>query len=142
MNNLKVIYILSVTVLSGCAAGGASFVQPEPAPVNEGLIYVYRPPQFQGSALGVDVLADEKHFLTVDNGQFVAKTIAPGAHSFRSQSINIDKATPIDVEPGKTYYLRFGIQVGMWVSTLTLTEVTPRHAVNEMKECCKTGTDK
>jgi hypothetical protein len=105
------------------------------------LIYVYRPAEFQGAAAGLDVYADDAPFVVVQNGQFISAPIHPGHHVFRSKTIGIDKATPIDVEAGKTYFLSFGIRSGVWVNTLVLTQVTPEYAVREMQECCKSGVD-
>ncbi len=121
--------------LSGCAAGGATFTKEAAIPSDKGLIYFYRPKAFQGSAIAISVVDNGKEAFKIKNGQFIKYFAEPGKHQFHTDTMAIDRPTELEVEAGKTYYIKTGLNVGMWVGSWTLNRVYEEEALVELKSC-------
>src|SRR5690606_34504425 len=67
-------------VLTGCVAGGAAFVKDEAVPEDKGLIYIYRPNNFQGSAVDITIKDNGQTVFKIKNGQYVKHFVEPGKH--------------------------------------------------------------
>lgn len=82
------------------------------APSNTSTVYFYRYKQFSGSALKPSVYCDGVELLRMQNGRFFEMHIPAGEHTCYAN----DKQAGVimNFEPGKDYYLRTSLQVGMW----------------------------
>jgi len=134
-----VVLVLASVLLSGCAAGGSSFVEVEPSQSGQGRVVFYRPRAFVGGAVSVALADNGEEIARIKNGQYLVRDTDPGAHQFRTLTGNIDKAVDVDVEAGKLYYLSLSLRQGMWVNSWVLTRVYDDQAIVELKACCKDG---
>jgi len=126
-------------VLTGCVAGGAAFVKDEAVPEDKGLIYIYRPNNFQGSAVDITIKDNGQTVFKIKNGQYVKHFVEPGKHKLHTDTMAIDKPVELDVEGGKTYYLKTSLNVGLWTGTWSLNRVYEEEALLELS-CCKSGS--
>ena len=131
--------IVALILLNGCVATGMKFVISEPAPNDKGLIYFYRPNIHAGSLVKIKLVDNGKQILRIQNGQFIKYIAEPGMHKFHTDTAAIDKPIEFNVEAGKTYYVRTGMRLGMWVGTWYLSRVFEGEALDELKTCCRTG---
>ncbi len=129
-----------VVLLNGCSATGASFMAAGSAPTDKGAIYFYRPKAFTGGAVSINLVDNGIKFSTIQNGQYIRYLASPGAHKFHTSTSAIDKEINLNIEAGKTYYVRTGIRQGMWIGTWFLTRVFPEEALAELRSCCKSGS--
>jgi len=127
-----------IFLVSGCASG-ARFSSVEPTPTNKSAIYFYRPAEYVGAAIRFSVLDNGKEALAIKNGQFIRYETTPGKHKFVTDTSMIDKELNINLDPGETYYIKVGLDTGMWTSTVRLNKLYPDQATEEMKSCCRSG---
>lgn len=132
--------LLCAPLLSACAVGGAAFEDPVPAPVDGATFYIYRPAEFQGSALTLHVTDNGREIGTVKNGQFIAIQVKPGHHELSTNATRHD-VVAIDAAAGETDYMRFGIEHGVIKNTMVFIRVYSTDAIPELRECCKSGPD-
>jgi hypothetical protein len=131
---------LVVSLLSGCAVGGSSFVAPEAAPAGKSIVYFYRPWEMQGAAVGIAIYDNGQPAASVRAGQFVKYPVEPGQHNFViAETIGKVIPTQLLVNPNETYFLRTGIRSGTMVNTLYITRIYPDEAIAELQQCCKSG---
>lgn len=116
--------IVSVLVL---AFATATFAQQQPessqAAPTVGLLRLYRPPEFSGSALYPSVYVDGKQVVRLGNGRRVTIKLSPGSHDIKSD----DKATvTLNVAAGQEYFIRVdevqGMMKGKGKATLVPSE--------------------
>jgi hypothetical protein len=102
------------------------------APAAKARVVVYRYKQYAGVALRPSIYCNEKDVARVQSGRYVALALAPGKYSFRSN----DKQSQIvlDLKPGREYYIRIDIAVGMWKGHGRLTLVQPEQGVGEVQQ--------
>jgi hypothetical protein len=104
---VPIIIITSLILLSGCATSGSAFVKAEAAPDEQAAIYFYRRSMFTGAAVAIKLLDNGREIQHIKNGQFIRYVAAPGKHEFRTDVVGShDKAVDIDLEAGKTYFVR------------------------------------
>lgn len=131
---------LSALFLCGCAVGGAAFEDPALAPAGSAVVYFYRPPEMQGSALTLHVMDKGAEIATLKNGQFVAVPMEPGQHEFSTNATRRETVT-IDVTAGETYYLRYTMVLGAYKNTRVFAREYAEDAVPELRDCCKSGSE-
>ncbi len=127
--------LVAMFMLTGCVAGGVSFVKESVVPKDKALVYFYRPNNFQGSALDVTVKDNDKTAFKIKNGQYIKYFTEPGKHKFYTDTMAIDKPTEIELEVGQAYYIKTGLSVGMWTGTWALNRVYESEALEELKSC-------
>lgn len=131
--------LFSTFLIGGCAATGNSFVSAKPAPNEKSVIIFYRPKMHMGSALDLTIVDNGKQIMDIQNGQFIRYVADPGNHRFHTDTMAIDKPLTVNLEAGKTYYVRTGLRQGMWTGTWYLSRVYEEEAIQELRECCKDG---
>ncbi len=95
-------------------------------------VIVYRYKQYAGSAIRPSIYCDEKDTSRVQNGRYVALSLAPGKHTFRST--DAQSQIELDLKPGQEYYIRIDIAAGMWKGHGRLTLVQPEQGAAELKQ--------
>ena len=130
----KIIFLLAVFILSGCANRGARFnpTNIEGAPKDMALVYFYRPSAFQGSAVSFDIIANSKKIGELDNGAYLKRLMKPDTYKIHSDSMAIDRISTFEFEAGKTYFVRSFIEMGMWVSSIRFSLLHKDDAILEM----------
>lgn len=91
-------------------------------------IIVYREASSYGAAVSYKLLVDNQFHVKIRNNSFYEFTCLSGTHkisilNFEQYGINLN------AKPGNTYYIRFGIKVGVWQSTPELILVDSLSAV-------------
>jgi hypothetical protein len=93
-------------------------------------VIIYRKNAPSGFAVTYDVLANSKYITKVRNnfyysGQFDAGNVIFTAKTEREAS------TSMNLEPGKTYYLRCGVATGIWMGVPSLEFVPENTGIKE-----------
>lgn len=104
---------LSTPFLSGCAKTPAKpeYVAPSPAAGSRhALLYIYRPAKKPKANRLLPVYVDAAKLCALKNGQHTRTRLGIGAHVV-STSYMKTRPLPINVEAGKTYYVRFNIRL-------------------------------
>ena len=82
---------------------------------NYAMLYVYRPKNFNGALVGYDLFLGDSLLCRVTNkSKHAIKIRQKGMNSVWAKT-EAKEELPIDVEYGKTYYLRCGIKTGIMV---------------------------
>lgn len=126
-------------------AEGESLVAVTPATpaavdTTEALVYIYRPGKMAGKALEPSVFVDDTELARMDNGRYSAIKLKPGKHIIHMTDDK--KGYAIDMGPGKTYYFRIGIEMGMWKGHGKITLDDADRAIKEIKKIKFIGQDK
>lgn len=104
------------------AAPGFNATLGKPAP-GKGQVVFYRESKMMGAALSFKVRENEVELGKLSNGVYFAIDFEPGVHEFVVHSEAKD-VTPIEVEAGEVYYLKFGISVGILAGRPNLSPST------------------
>lgn len=103
-----------------------------PAPADKAMIYVLRT-----SMLGYKIntkLAVDGKWMGMNRGKtYFFFPLEPGEHFFCSEAENQDYLA-LTVEAGKTYYLKQGIEMGLWKARTSLTVLDDKKGEEELKD--------
>jgi len=110
----------SAVTISGCSSGESEGAAKSAATGfvaaarrgNAGEVTFYRKGGFIGGALNTSVHVDDILVADLDPGTYVTVKAAPGRHTVYSDEK--DEVLAVQVEPGKRYYYRVGLVIGMW----------------------------
>lgn len=104
------------------AAPGFNATIGKPAP-GKGQVVFYREAKMMGAALSFKVRENDVELGKLTNGAYFVVDFDPGVHEFVVHSEAKD-VTPIEVEAGEVYYLKFGISVGILAGRPNLSPST------------------
>jgi hypothetical protein len=131
MKALKIPVRLAVLLAVSFSVFGCATVQREAAPSapdrpqkGKGLVIFYREGKLQGWAVGYNIRDGEREIGGLPNGSYFVYHATPGNHTFAASTERTSQRT-VDVVPGKTYYLRGEVEMGLWVGRPHLTIVDP-----------------
>lgn len=97
---------------------------------------------FMGAAVNIKLQDNGREITRIQHGQFIRYVATPGKHAFLTDVRGShNKALELDLEPGKTYFVRIGFRIADWIGfgTWYLTRVYPDEAIGELAECCKSS---
>ena len=116
-----------------CAHGpsGPSFVKEEKIPEQKGLVYLYR---IGPSGVVPVISCNGKTFVSLKSGSYYPYFADPGKNFFSAQTESYTQVS-VDVEPGKTYYVRLRVGIGFFVERPNLVLVDEAKGANEIKGC-------
>lgn len=120
------------------ACGSASHFQKAETPEGKGLVYIYRPEKFFYSGLEYPVNANGFKIDTLENGGYITYIAKPGRIQFSARN-EITSYVTLDVEPGKTYYIRGTTRPGSLIRRPLLQLVSPETGENEIAACSQIG---
>jgi Protein of unknown function (DUF2846) len=132
------IAILAVSfIICACAsvqrqAAPSSPDRPKPG---KGLVHFYREKKLEGWGVGYNIRDGEKKIGGLPNGSYFVYDATPGPHRFSASTESTAERT-IEVQPGKTYYVRGEVEMGLFVGRPHLTIVDPAEgasAINGLK---------
>jgi hypothetical protein len=108
MKLLKKNLLLSICLLISTAIFSQRFEAVKEIPDGKALVYIYRSSSMLGAAVHYtvnanDVKASEAH---LKNGTYFVYFADPGRYTFWAQVTNTRRETDLDVEAGKTYYVK------------------------------------
>ncbi len=128
--------LLSLVALSGCAAGHMLERGTSPtlaaSPESANLVII-RDTRL-GFAIAVWNYLDEKMIGETKGGTYFVTKVKPGPHWVVASSENT-LALRFDFEPGKTYYLRQDIWMGVWRARAGFTPLDPKEAKEAIESC-------
>ncbi len=120
-------------VMIGCAASGPDFKPPEAVASDKALVYIYRPNSIIGGAIRYDVTTKEGHIVEMIRGGYFPYWAMPGETTFWVRTESKVSVTE-DLAPGKTYYLRCGVRLGVFIGRATLEFVDEDQGKAELKD--------
>jgi hypothetical protein len=89
---------------------------------NMGKVVFFREYSYQGAAINYKILNGDSTIVRLRNNAYYEYHCLPGKYEFHVDKFK-NSGTGIMVEPGKTYYIRFGIRAGMWKMIPELLQV-------------------
>lgn len=137
MKKLKLLAaIILVTILSGCASVKyAKLSQMPTAKKHMALVYFYRESKFAGGAMRYSIFEgekkEEKRIGALPNGSFFYVYRKPGTYTFWAETEVVDSAT-LELESGKTYFIKGEIEMGFMVGRPNLTVVHSTEGKSEI----------
>ena len=100
-------------------------------------IYLYRPKSFYGAAIGYDIYLDDSVICRIsNNSKFEIKVHKTGSHKIWAKT-EAKAIVPVNIKTGKSYYIKCGIQTGLWVGQPQMNLIYPTQGKEEyalMKE--------
>jgi len=123
---------LNITLMLSCAHG-PSFVKEEKIPEQKGLVYLYRK-GLSGALLVPVISCNGKTFVSLKSGCYYPYFADPGKNFFSAQTESYTQVS-VDVEPGKTYYVRLRVGIGFFVGRPHLILVDEEKGAKEIKGC-------
>jgi hypothetical protein len=115
-------------------AGGPSFVKEEKIPEQKGLVYLYRKRSPVGVIIVPRIWCNAKPVVSLKSGGYYPYFADPGKNIFTTFTETSSEIS-IDVEPGKTYYVKLHFGVGLTVGRPHLTLVDEKKGAKEIKGC-------
>lgn len=92
-------------------------------------VHVYRPQNIIGFAWVFNLKVNGEKYGKIKNGRHLILSFTPGKTVFSVKK----KEVELNLEAGKTYYLRSFIEAGYIIGSLDLVEVTESFARQELK---------
>lgn len=130
--------LLASVLLGACAVGGQPYAPAAP-PADQGVVYFYRPKGLVGGGVKPMLVDNGTHVRRIGNGQFLRHVVPPGRHRFHSDTMHIDQPATIEVEAGKTYYVKVFLKIGAVANTWQAMRVDPQQGEADLRECCRSG---
>ena len=112
-----ILLAIFIIMLSGCSASGERFNGFQPVANNKSAVYIYRPSEFFQGGTWPTVFIDGVEKFSLKNGGYIFSNLTSGKHEIKIGATSFfdnwsfkDVVGTIDVEEGKTYYLRFDVK--------------------------------
>lgn len=96
-----------------------------------GKIIIYRPKNFQGSIVNLKIDVNDSLIIKIRNNSYYELNCKEGDYNFIFQKYKKSNLK-LNVEGGKTYYLRLGLVIGFWSSFPEIIIVDSTSAIQEM----------
>lgn len=107
--------------LSGCASVTKQAANSFPAPrPDQGLVYFYREKKLSGIMVSYNIKEDQKIVGAVANGTYFYLFADPGKHTYTATT-EAEASRTLEIEPGKTYYIACGVELGIFVPRTSLS---------------------
>lgn len=137
----KLLLLLCLFLLTGCATPMvASLIKhtghyiPTNNP-NKGLIYIYRESSFIGCLRGIYINVNGKRAGALNSGTYFVYEADPGEVVVSVEDwLGKNPYRIINVEAGKTYYVKAGIKMGMWDADPFINYVAKEEGEGAVKE--------
>jgi hypothetical protein len=140
----RAVLILTMALLSGCAAIGPQYAAAPPPAQDQALVYIYRVNTMALGGRGADFYVDDVHVVDLRRNGYTWFHVKAGPHglvqtwaadlAWKTEKI----AQAVDWDAGKTYFYRFDvtgeIAYGAMKWNWTLSEVPARQALLEMSD--------
>lgn len=100
--------LIAVLTISAGAVLAQKFEPVKEIPAGKALVYIYRPGSMVGAAVHYTVNANEDKVSEahLKNDSYLIFFADPGSYTFWAQVTNSRREVGLDVEAGKTYYVR------------------------------------
>ena len=131
-NGTKEVFSADAAIATGENVTLAQSGSQEPATV-----IIYRKNSPSGFAVVYDVYADTKYITKVANNTYFSTKVEPGLVTFNAMTEPPKVTASMNMEPGKTYYLKCGVSTGMWVGRPALEFVSESTGISETSKMRK-----
>ncbi len=125
-NGTKEVFSADATVTTGENVTPVQSASQEPATV-----IIYRKNSPSGLTVFYDVYADTKYITKVANNTYFVTKVDPGLVTFNAMTEPPKVTASMNLEAGKTYYLKCGVSTGMWVGRPSLEFVSENTGISE-----------
>ncbi len=101
--------LLVIVLLFSCTTVFSQKFEPvKEIPEGKGLVYIYRPGSLVGAAVHYSISANEEKVSEahLKNKSYLVYFADPGRYTFWAQVTNTRREVDLDVEAGKTYYIK------------------------------------
>jgi hypothetical protein len=105
-------------------------VNPPPVEEQKATVIIYRRNSPSGFAVTYDVLANAKYITKVTNNFYYSGQFDVGYTTFTAKTER-EVSASMNLEPGKTYYLRCGVSSGIWMGVPSLEFVSENTGIVE-----------
>jgi hypothetical protein len=102
-----------------------------PANQDPATAIIYRKGSPSGFAVVYDIYADTRYLTKVTNNSYFVTKVNPGPVTFSAQTEPPKVAISMTLEPGKIYYIKCGVNSGMWIGRPSLEFVSEGVGVAE-----------
>ena len=129
--------VLLAVLLAGCATTvnlTHKFEEPGVLPDGMALVYIYRPSEVFGAAIGYNVNVDNRLLVPLDIGGYYPYYVKPGRYAFSATTLSTSVAE-LSVEAGSTYYIQGTIASGLFWGRPLLRVVPPDIGSIEVSKC-------
>jgi hypothetical protein len=108
MRYITKVLVLFVALLTGNVVFSQKFAPVTEIPEGKALVYIYRPGSMVGAAVHYSINANETKVSEAHlrNKSYLVFFADPGRYTFWAQVTNTRREVDLDVEAGKTYYVR------------------------------------
>ncbi len=133
----KYFYIFCLCLLASCGGNnlGRKFDGFEKPNKDQALIYFYRPNKVFGSIVYYTVKEDNKPITVLYNGSYYPYYTTEGKKNFKAKT-EATNSISLNVENGKTYFVRGTISFGVFVGHPKFEIVDDElEVLSEIKEC-------
>ena len=124
---MRLILVVCFTIIVGSLSVSSSAAEVPQADSDKALVVFYRVKSFKGGAIRFNVQYSEGLIGTLGSGTYLYKQLEPGQYQFWSQVISQDSIT-LNVEAGKTYYVKGEAQLGVFAGRPKFTQVPESQA--------------
>ena len=136
---IKGILIIAVAVLAfaGCATTEQYVAFPDQSveveDPDKGRIYVVRP-EFLGSAVQMNVTADDTLVGTTTGGGYLCWETVPGMITVTGHA-EVDHSIDLSIQRGKAYYIHQAMRMGVWVARNELILLSEEKGKEYLDSC-------
>jgi len=134
-NTIIRVFAVALTVLmSGCATLGGNYETVSIIPEDKAVVYIYRPSRFVGSAIKPKVYAGDKLITQLVSGGYYPYFVSPGRVELWAKT-EAKSSVEFLAEPGKTYFVKGTIGMGILVGRPKLEMMSADIAREEITDC-------
>jgi hypothetical protein len=123
--------LILVFVLAGFWMNSATPAALPQLESGKGLVVFYRLGELGGAAIRFNLNHTEGFMGQLLNDTWLYKSVEPGTHTFWAQVISRDSIT-IEVEPGKTYYVKGVVRMGLRAGRPTFIQVSDEEGLRDL----------
>lgn len=128
------ILALSLVMLSGCATTNYAERPAQMIPEDDaGLIYFFREKSFVGGGVSYAINENGVKLGALKNGTFFVIHATSGRHVYEAKTES-GAFVQLDVEAGRTYYVKGGVKMGVLAGRPELVQVTEAEAAGKIEK--------
>ena len=132
---IKILILSMDVLLQACANLGQQY-EPVKQPIEESVVYFYRPSRFIGRAIPFDIKENGQSIVTMHNNGYYPHLTTAGEHTYTVESLENKDSVTIKAQKGESYYISSKIGWGVIVGRPSLEVVSnTERALSEIKDC-------
>lgn len=138
MKTKKLLVIVAIVLaFAGCATTEQYAAFPDQSveveDLEKGRIYVLRP-EFLGSAVSMNVTADDTLIGTTTGGGYLCWETVPGMVTITGHA-EVEDSIDLSIQRGKAYYIHQAMRMGVWVARNELIHISDEKGKEYLQSC-------